>query len=254
MIQIYSEREFELIRQAAQIIPRAFEMIEPAVVPGITTGEINRLIDQFIRDHGAEPSFIGVPGNQGVAPFPAACCISVNEEVVHGLPGKRVLREGDVVGIDVGTRRDGYYGDSARTFAVGVCAPEALKLMEVTRQALQAGISAAVPGHRIGDIGHAVQQVVDAHGYGIVREMVGHGVGAALHEPPEVPNYGRPGVGLLLKPGMCLALEPMINIGKGAIKVQPDGWTVVTADGSLSVHFEHQIQITENEPQILTEI
>ncbi|MCD4760907.1 type I methionyl aminopeptidase [bacterium] len=254
MIQIYSDREFELIRRAAVIIPQAFAMIEPHIVPGVTTGEINRRIDQFIRDHGAVPSFIGVPGATGTAPFPAACCISINEEVVHGLPGKRELQEGDIVGIDVGTRLDGYHGDAARTFAVGECDAAALKLMEATRRALQAGIDAALPGNRIGDIGYAIQSVVEPYGFGIVREMVGHGVGAELHVPPEVPNYGRPGTGQLLKAGMCLALEPMINLGRSAIEVKPDGWTVVTSDRSLSAHFENEIRITENKPQILTEI
>ncbi len=254
MIQIYSQREFELIRKAAQIIPRAFEMVEPYIVPGATTGEINDRIDRFIRDHGAVPAFIGVPGSTGVQPFPAACCISINEEVVHGIPGQRKLEEGDIVGIDVGTLLNGYYGDSARTFAVGECSPEALKLMEVTREALFAGIAAAVPGNRIGDIGHAVQSVAEPHGYGIVREMVGHGVGGSLHEAPEVPNFGKAGSGPLLKTGMCIALEPMINSGRDAIRVRPDGWTIVTADGSLSAHFEHQIQITGDKPQILTGI
>jgi methionyl aminopeptidase len=254
MIQIYSQREFELIRKAAQIIPRAFEMIEPYIVPGVTTGEINDRIDQFIRNHHAVPAFIGVPGGPGVKPFPAACCISINDEVVHGIPGQRKLLDGDIVGIDVGTLLNGYYGDSARTFAVGECAPEALKLMEVTREALFAGIAAAVPGNRIGDIGHAIQSVVEPYGYGIVREMVGHGVGGSLHEAPEVPNFGKAGTGPLLKPGMCMALEPMINSGRGAIRVNPDGWTIVTADGSLSAHSEHQIRITEDKPQILTGI
>ncbi len=254
MIQIYSGREFEQIQQAARIIPRAFELIEPLIVPGVTTGELNRRIEEFIRSHGAEPAFIGVPGSPGVKPFPAAACISINEEVVHGLPGERQLQSGDIVGIDVGTRLGGYHGDAARTFLVGECSPQAQQLLDVTRQALQAGITAALPGNRVGDIGYAIQQVVTPWGFGIVREMVGHGVGAQLHEPPEVPNYGRPGVGQLLKPGMCLALEPMINLGQGGIKVKPDGWTVVTADGSLSAHYEHQIQITEAEPRILTEI
>jgi len=255
MIQIYSPREFKKIAAAARIIAEIFEMIAPHVVPGVTTGELNDLIDDYIRSQGAIPSFIGVPsGAPGVGPFPAAACISINEEVVHGIPGKRRLQEGDIVGIDVGTNLQGYYGDAARTFAVGEVKPRARELMDVTRRALDAGVAAAVPGNRIGDIGAAIQAVVEPYGFGIVRDMVGHGVGSHLHEPPEIPNYGKPGTGALIREGMCFALEPMINLGTGRIKVKKDGWTVVSADGSLSAHFENQIRITDGKPVVLTEI
>lgn len=255
MIQVYSDREFQLIRAAAKIVAGVHEMIAPEVAPGVTTGHLNKLIDTFIRDHGAVPSFIGVPsGRSEVPPFPAAACISINSEVVHGIPGTRVLQEGDIVGIDVGTVKDGYYGDAARTYPVGEIKPELQRLLKVTKMALDAGIAAARAGNRVGDIGAAVQSVVDPEGFGIVREMVGHGVGKHLHEPPEIPNYGRPGNGPLIKKGMCFALEPMINLGAHRIHIASDGWTIVTQDGSPSAHFENQIQITDDEPIILTEL
>lgn len=255
MIQIYSDREFVKIRKAAEIIPGLFAGIEELIRPGVRTDELNKFVDTYIRDRGAVPAFIGVSsGTRGVPPFPAASCISVNEEVVHGIPGKRVLKDGDIVSIDIGTDLDGYYGDSARTFMVGEVAPEVQQLLKVTREALYAGIAAARPGNRIGDIGYAVQSVVGPYGYGIVREMVGHGVGGQLHEAPEVPNYGAPGTGILLRKGMCLAIEPMINLGGAGIHVKSDGWTIATNDGKPSAHFEHDVQITDDEPVILSEL
>jgi methionyl aminopeptidase len=252
MVRLYSEREFGKIRQACRIIPRAFALVEPSIQPGVSTAELNRIVDSFIRSQGATPSFIGVPGPQGAPPFPACCCISVNDQVVHGIPGERVLVEGDIVKIDMGTKLDGYFGDSARSFAVGRTSPGRLALMEATREALFAGIAVARAGNRIGDIGHAISSSLAPTGYGVVREMVGHGVGGAVHEPPEVPNYGSPGRGLRLKAGMCLALEPMVNAGDWRIRVLDDGWTVATADGSDSAHFEHQIRVTEGAAEILT--
>ncbi len=254
MIRIYSEREFDKIRRACEIIPRAFEKVEPAVQPGVTTAELDRIVDSYVRSCGAIPAFIGVPGGPGVQSFPACCCISVNDEVVHGIPGERVLVEGDIVSIDMGTILDGYYGDTARTFAVGKVSPQRKALMEATRESLWRGVAAAVEGNRIGDIGHAIEQYIRPLGFGIVRDMVGHGVGASLHEPPEVPNFGQPGRGIRLKPGMCIAIEPMINAGDWRIRTLPDGWTVVTADGSDSAHFEFQIRITTGEPEILTQL
>jgi len=252
MVRLYSEREFEKIRRACRIIPRAFAVVEPSVQPGVTTAELDRIVDSFIRSQGAVPSFIGVPGPPGVRPFPSCCCVSLNDEVVHGIPGGRPLVEGDIVKIDMGTNLDGWFGDSARSFPVGRVGAERRRLMEATRGALFAGIAAARAGNRLGDVGHAVSEHVRPLGYGVVRDMVGHGVGAAVHEPPEVPNYGQPGRGLRLKAGMCLALEPMINAGDWRIRVLDDGWTVATADGSDSAHFEHQIRVTDGDAEILT--
>jgi methionyl aminopeptidase len=252
MVRLYSEREFDKIRRACRILPQAFRLVEPHVRPGASTAELNEIVDSFIRSQGATPSFIGVAGPPGVAPFPACCCISLNGEVVHGIPGGRRLKEGDLVKIDAGTCLDGYYGDSARTYAVGALSAERQLLLEATRESLFKGIEAARGGNRIGDIGAAVAGHVEPLGFSVVREMVGHGVGGAVHEPPEVPNYGRAGHGLRLRPGMCLALEPMINAGTWRIRVMEDGWTVATADGSDSAHFEHQIRITDAEAEILT--
>lgn len=253
MVRIYSSREFEKIRKACAIIPKAFALVRPHVKPGVTTGELNEIVDSFIRSQGAVPSFIGVPGPPGVAAFPACCCISINEEVVHGIPGSRKLVEGDIVKIDMGTRLNGYYGDSARSFPVGNVSAEREQLMRATRESLMKGIEAARAGNRIGDIGAVVSAHAESFGYGVVRDMVGHGVGGAVHEPPEVPNYGQAGRGLRLKEGMCLALEPMINAGDWRIRVLDDGWTISTADGRDSAHFEHQIRITDSDAEILTQ-
>ncbi len=252
MVRIYSEREFAQIRKACRILPQAFDLVEKEIRPGVSTAELNEIVDSFIRSHGATPSFIGVPGPPGVKAFPACCCISVNDEVVHGIPGGRRLVEGDMVKIDAGTQLDGYFGDSARSYPVGMISPERLRLLEATRESLLKGIEAARAGNRIGDIGAAVAGHVEPLGFSVVRDMVGHGVGGAVHEAPEVPNFGRPGHGLRLKAGMCLALEPMINAGGWRIRVLADGWTVATADGSDSAHFEHQIRVTDAEPEILT--
>lgn len=252
MARIYSEREFDRIRKACRILPKAFALVEPHIRPGVSTAELDEIVDSFIRSQGAVPSFIGVPGPPGVQAFPACCCISVNDQVVHGIPGGRRLVEGDLVKIDAGTCLDGYFGDSARTYPVGEVSPERMRLLVATRESLFKGIEAARAGNRIGDIGAAVAGHVEPLGFSVVREMVGHGVGGAVHEPPEVPNYGRAGHGLRLKAGMCLALEPMINAGGWRIRVLGDGWTVATADGSDSAHFEHQIRVTDAEPEILT--
>jgi len=218
-----------------------------ALRPGITTADLDRLAERLIREAGAEPAFKGYQG------FPASICTSINDEVVHGIPSpRRVIREGDVVSIDVGARYHGYHGDSAATFAVGAVSAEARRLLEVTRRSLEAGIAAARPGHRVGDVGHAVQQVVEAAGFSVVRDYAGHGIGRAMHEDPQVPNYGQPGTGLRLRPGLVLAIEPMVNAGGPAVRTDPDGWTVRTVDGSLSAHFEHTVLITEGEPEVLT--
>ncbi|QBS37011.1 type I methionyl aminopeptidase [Thermaerobacter sp. FW80] len=247
MIELKSPREIELMREAGRIVAAVLRELASALRPGITTADLDRLAERLIREAGAEPAFKGYQG------FPASICTSINDEVVHGIPSpRRVIREGDVVSIDVGARYHGYHGDSAATFAVGAVSAEARRLLEVTRRSLEAGIAAARPGHRVGDVGHAVQQVVEAAGFSVVRDYAGHGIGRAMHEDPQVPNYGQPGTGLRLRPGLVLAIEPMVNAGGPAVRTDPDGWTVRTVDGSLSAHFEHTVLITEGEPEVLT--
>jgi methionyl aminopeptidase len=216
------------------------------VEPGLTTKDLDNIAYKEIIRHGGKPTFKDYRG------FPASICTSVNEEIVHGIPGKRVLKEGDIIKMDVGATIDGFIGDAAISVAVGEVAEEAIELMDATRLSLEEGIKAAVPGNRVGDIGAAVQQYGESKGYGVVREFVGHGVGRFLHEDPQVPNYGRPGLGPLLRAGMCIAIEPMLNLGDWHTRILDDQWTVVTADGKLSSHFEHTIAITENGPEIMT--
>lgn len=247
MIVLKTSREIKLMREAGRISARALQLAGEAVRPGITTGEIDRVAEEYILSEGATPNFKGYNG------FPATACISINNEVIHGIPSKtRMVKEGDIVSIDLGALFEGYHGDNAATFAAGQVSSEAQRLMDVTRESLYEGIKMAQPGGRIGDISHAVQQYVEARGYSVVRQFVGHGVGASLHEAPEVPNFGLPGRGVRLVPGMTLAIEPMINIGTYDVKIMPDGWTVLTSDGSLSAHFEHSIVITADGPRILT--
>jgi len=217
------------------------------VRPGVTTAQIDREIRKFILSHGAEPSFLGYGG------FPASACISINDVVIHGIPGRRVINAGDIVSIDVGARYKGYHGDNAATFPAGEISPGARALMDATEKSLYKGISQAIAGNRVGDISSAVQRYVESLGYGVVRKFVGHGVGKKMHEAPELPNFGKAGTGPRLAVGMTLAIEPMINLGSGEVKILPDGWTVLTADGGLSAHFEHTVAITENGPVILTE-
>ncbi len=222
-------------------------MIGEKIKPGITTFELDKLAYENITAHNAYPVFLGYND------FPASICVSINDEVIHGIPAKeRVLKDGDIVSIDLGVKYNGYIADSAYTFAVGNVSPDAEKLMKVTYNALYKGIKAAVAGNRIGDIGYAVQSYVEDYGYDVVRAYVGHGVGKELHEEPQVPNYGRPGTGKRLKEGMVIAIEPMVTMGSAEVMVQNDGWTVVTEDGSLAAHFEHTIAITDSEPIILT--
>ena len=247
MVVLKTSGELAKMRRAGQISAQALRVGGEAVKPGVTTGEIDRIIHRFILSQGAKPSFLGYGG------FPASSCISVNEEIIHGIPGKRVLKEGDIVSIDVGACIDGYHGDNAATFACGAISAEAQALMDATQQSLLAAIAIANPGARLGDLGHAVQSYVEARGYGVVREYVGHGVGQKLHEEPEVPNYGRPGHGVRLVPGMVIAVEPMITQYSPALHVLSNDWTVVTNDGGLAAHFEHTIAITDNGPVILTQ-
>jgi methionyl aminopeptidase len=234
------------MRRAGAVVAAVIEALRGAVEPGITTRELDQVACREILRHGAKPTFKGYRG------FPAAICTSVNEEIVHGIPGKRVLNEGDIVKLDVGATIDGFIGDAAVSLPVGRVSQTSLDLMDVTRKSLEAGIKAAQAGSRIGDISAAVQAYSEAHGYSVVREFVGHGVGRFLHEDPQVPNYGPAGRGPLLRPGMCIAIEPMLNVGDWHTRILDDQWTVVTADGSLSAHFEHTIAITPDGPEVLT--
>lgn len=247
MIVLKTGRELKVMREACRISAEALRLAGNAVQPGITTAEIDRIAEKYILSQGAVPNFKNYQG------YPATACISINNEVIHGIPSKkRVLKSGDIVSIDLGAKFDGYHGDNAATFACGEISEEAKRLMDTTRESLYEGIAAAVSGGRLGDIGHAIQQYVEQRGYSVVRQFVGHGVGTQLHEAPEVPNYGTPGRGIRLMSGMTLAIEPMVNAGHYDVKVMPDGWTVLTKDGSLSAHFEHTIVITPDGPQILT--
>ena len=246
MITLKSQHEIELMRRAGKITAAARALAGEMVRPGVTTHEIDSAVEQFIRKQGAVPSFLHYNG------YPASACVSVNDEVIHGIPGKRVLQEGDIVSVDVGAYIGGFHGDCAATFPCGRISPEAQDLIDVTRQSFFEGIRWAREGQRLQDISAAIQGYVEGHGYSVVREYVGHGVGAKMHEPPEIPNYGRPGRGPRLLRGMTLAIEPMVNAGKAAIQLLPDGWTVKTADGKWSAHYENTVLITDGEPEILT--
>lgn len=250
MITIKSPREIETMSAAGHIVAETLALMGRTVRSGLSTRDLDRAAEEFIRSHpGALPSF------KGLYDFPATLCTSINQEVVHGIPSaKRVLREGDLISVDVGVHLEGLHADSAATFPVGVITPEAERLLRVTQEALAAGIAEARAGNHVGDIGHAVQAVAEGAGYSVVREMVGHGIGSSFHEEPQVPNYGKPKRGPRLMPGMTIAIEPMVNVGGAEIRTLSDKWTVVTADGSLSAHFEHTVAIRENggPPQILT--
>lgn len=246
MISLKSPREIEAMRKAGRITAQARALAGAMVAPGVTTHEIDRAVRRFIESHGAKPSFLGYGG------FSGSACISVNDEVIHGIPGSRKLQEGDIVSIDVGAYIGGFHGDCAATYPCGEVSEEAKRLIAVTEQSFWEGIKMARQGFRVSDIGHAVQQYVEANGFSVVRDYVGHGVGAKLHEAPEVRNYGAAGHGPRLQPGMTLAVEPMVNVGDWHINVLPDGWTVKTVDGSLSAHYENSILITEGEAEILT--
>jgi len=246
MIQYKSDEEIEIQRQSSLLVGKTLAEVAKVIKPGIKTIELDAIAEEFIRDHGAVPGFKGYGG------FPATLCISVNEEVVHGIPGDRELIDGDVVSIDCGTIMNGFYGDSAYTFAVGSVKEEHLLLIQRTKESLYLAIEQAISGKRIGDIGHAIQSYVEGFGYSVVRDLVGHGVGRNLHEKPEVPNYGRRGSGIKLKPGMCLAIEPMINLGVKEVVQDNDGWTIKTADSKPSAHFEHDVAIRNGKADILS--
>lgn len=245
-IIIKGPREIELMRTSGKITAAARALARDLVTPGVTTQQIDREIHKFITKSGAVPSFLGYGG------FPGSACISVNEEVIHGIPDRRQIRTGDIVSVDVGALKNGFHGDCAATFAAGEISEEAKRLIEVTRQSFFEGIKFAKEGYRISDISHAIQEYVERHGYSLVREYVGHGIGKNLHEAPEVPNFGEPGHGPRLVRGMTIAIEPMVNIGGRAVRVLDNDWTVVTVDGSLSAHYENTVLITDGEPEILT--
>ncbi len=246
MIRIKSPNEIEAMRRAGRIVAAVLQQMGQMVRPGITTAALNKKAEQLIRKAGAEPAFLGYHN------FPASICTSVNEEVVHGIPGLRKLKEGDIISIDVGVRLQGYYGDAAATFAVGEISPLAARLIEVTRQSLYEAIKAMRVGGRLSDISHAVESYVKLNRFSVVRDYVGHGIGTEMHEDPQVPNFGPPGRGPVLQKGMVLAIEPMVNAGGWEVEVLPDQWTVVTKDRSLSAHFEHTVALGEDGPEILT--
>lgn len=248
MVTLKSAREIEIMARAGAIVAGTLALMRTLTRPGVSTEELDRAAESFIRDHqGARPSFKGLYG------FPKTLCTSINEEIVHGIPSaKRILREGNIVSVDVGVHLEGLHADSATTIPVGVISPEAERLLAVTEEALGAGLAQVRLGNHIGDIGHAVQQVAEAAGFGVVRELVGHGIGARFHEEPQVPNFGSPKRGPRLKEGMTIAVEPMITYGAYATKTLGDRWTVVTADGSLAAHFEHTVAVTSNGPRVLT--
>ena len=248
MITIKSPREIDTMARAGRIVAETLALVRTRAVPGVSTAELDQAAEQYIRSHqGATPSFKGLYG------FPATLCTSINHEVVHGIPGKkRVLKAGDVVSVDVGVCIGGLHADSAITVPVGEVAPATRALLETTQRALAAGIAQARAGNQVGDIGYAVQQVAEAAGYGVVRELVGHGIGTQFHEEPQVPNFGKPHTGARLMPGMTIAIEPMVNLGSPQVKTLSDRWTVVTVDGSLSAHFEHTVAITQEAARVLT--
>ena len=247
MVVLKTSRELKAMRDAGRISSQALKLAGEAVEPGVSTLEIDRIVRKYIEGQGATPSFLNYGG------FPASACISVNDVVIHGIPRKhQILKQGDIVSIDVGAFYEGFHGDNAWTFPCGEFSKEAQDLMDVTRESLFEGINAARPGNRLGDIGSAVQRYVEARGYSVVRDFVGHGVGAELHEDPSVPNYGTPGRGVRLLPGMTIAIEPMVNQGVHTVETLSDNWSVVTSDGKLSAHFEHTIAITPDGPVILT--
>lgn len=251
MIFLKTEDEIDLLRAANQLVSKTHVELAKHIKPGVTTAQLDRIADEFIRDHGATPTFKGFPNPFG-SPFPATLCTSVNDQVVHGIPNDIPLEDGDIVSIDCGTLLNGFNGDSCYTFCVGNVSDDVKQLLKVTKESLYLGIQAALAGKRIGDISHAIQKHCESHGYGVVREFVGHGIGAEMHEDPSVPNYGRAGNGPLIKNGLCLAIEPMITLGSPKIGMLPDRWTIKTLDGSFAAHFEHTIAVHNGKAEILS--
>jgi methionyl aminopeptidase len=252
MVTRKSRQEIDRMRQAGRIVAEVLALVESELTPGTTTAHLDQLAEKHIRAAGATPSFKGYGDRRN--PFPASLCISIDDEVVHGIPGQRTIKEGQIVSIDAGAIVDGWHGDGARTFIVGRPDPKVKELVDTTRLAMMAGIAAARPGARIGDISAAIEDVARPYGYGIVRQFVGHGIGTEMHQEPQVPNYRVGPRGMELVPGICLAIEPMLTLGGHEVAVKPDGWTVVTRDGSLAAHFEHTIAVTDNGPEILTTV
>jgi len=251
-IFLKTEDEIELMRRANRLVGQTLGELAKHIKPGVTTLQLDRIADEFIRDHGAVPTFKGFPNPYG-GPFPASICTSVNDVVVHGVPGNdTVLKEGDIISIDCGTLLDGFNGDSCYTFCVGEVSQEVRQLLRTTKEALYLGIETAVAGHHVGDIGHAVQSHCEAQGYGIVRELTGHGIGREMHEDPPVPNYGKRGNGVMLKASMCIAIEPMVTMGKRDIWLKPDRWSICTRDAKPAAHFEHTIVIRRGVSEILS--
>ena len=254
MVTIKSEKEIKLMKEACRVTSLVYKEIEKIIKPGMTTMELDKFAEKIIKENGGIPAQKGYPsGMRGVPPFPATLCISINDEVIHGIPShKKVIQDGDVVSIDLVVYKDGFNGDAARTFIVGNGSDEAKKLVDITKKAFFEGIKYAVKGNRIGDISHAIGEFVESHGYNVVREFQGHGIGREMHEDPGIPNYGKAGRGIRLEPGMTLAIEPMVIAGARDIYQDYDGWTILTQDGSLSAHYENTILITEKEPEVLT--
>lgn len=251
MIFLKTDDEIELLRRSNLLVGRALAEVAKLIKPGVTTLELDRVAEEFIRDNGAIPTFKGFPNQYG-QPFPGSICASVNDQVVHGIPNDKPLQEGDIVSVDCGTYMNGFCGDSAYTFCVGEVAPEVRELLKVTKEALYKGIENAVHGKRLGDIGSAVQDHCEKHAYGVVREFVGHGIGKEMHEEPPVPNYGKRGSGVLLKSGMCIAIEPMITLGSPQIYMEPDRWTIRTRDGKWAAHFEHTLAVRKGKAEVLS--
>ena len=253
MIFLKTEDEIELMRKANLLVGKTLAEIGKTIQPGVTTNQLNKVAEEYIRDHGAEPTFLGFPNPYG-KPFPASICTSVNDQVVHGVPNEEPLKEGDIVSVDCGVLLDGFNGDSCYTFCVGEVSQEISAFLQTVKESLYSGIEKAVTGNRIGDISYAVQHHCESKGYGIVREFVGHGIGRKMHEDPQVPNYGRRGNGPLLKNGMCIAIEPMITMGSPQIYMMPDKWTIRTRDGRLAAHYEHTIVVRKDGYEILTKL
>ena len=254
MVTIKSKKEIELMREACKVVALTHKAIEEAIKPGMTTAEIDKIAEETMKKHGAISAEKGYnPGIKGVPPYPAATCISINDEVIHGIPSKkRIIQDGDIVSVDLVALKNGFNGDAARTYLVGNVSKDAKRLVEVTKQAFFEGIKFAKKGNRIGDVSHAIGEYVKSQGYSVVREFEGHGIGRQMHEAPEIPNYGKAGRGIRLEPGMTLAIEPMVIQGSPNILELDDGWTIITEDGSLAAHYENTILITENEPEVLT--
>ncbi len=252
MIYLKTREEIELMRESALMVSRTLAVIAREIKPGVTPLFLDKLAEEYIRDNGGVPAFKGYKGGRGVPDFPATLCISINEAVVHGIPGNKPLKDGDLISVDCGVKKNGFFGDHAYTFGVGEIKPEVQKLIDVTKESLYLGIQQMVSGNRIGDISYAIQQHAEKNGYGVVRELVGHGLGRSMHEEPEVPNYGARGNGPKIKEGMVLAIEPMINMGTKNIRQLNDGWTIITADGKPSAHFEHDVAVVDGKPEILS--